>query len=97
MGEGSFKFVILAKMAVAQSVKFPAFFGGAHAVGCVDLMHRDLLVRLFYPTVGAQGAKCTRWIPSSVYAEAYIEMVQTLLPSMPFPPANDLISTFSSL
>ena len=70
---------------------------GIHAVGCVDLMHQNLLVRLFYPTHVTRKQECTQWLPSTVYANGLIDMVNTLLPSMPWPknPIDKLISEFS--
>ena len=83
-------------MAVA-AVKFPTILAGMHAVGCVDLMHQNLLVRLFYPThVKGQDVEYAQWLPSTVYAEGFIDMVNTLLPSMPLPAINKLMSELSN-
>ena len=65
---------------------------GVHDVGCIDLMHKNLLVRIFYPSAEAIGNPSTKWLPSAVYARGYVDMMKVLLPSVPMPPADSLLS-----
>ncbi len=69
---------------------------GIHNVGCIDLMHQDLLIRLFYPTdislPNVLYPNYTKWLPSSTYAQGYINMIQSLLPSASLPSVNDFMS-----
>ena len=63
---------------------------GMHRVGCIDLMHRSLIVRLFYPAEISQQTN-TKWLPNTVYAEGYVEMMNVLLPSVKIPPVEQLL------
>ena len=66
---------------------------GIHNVGCVDLMHKDLLVRIFYPAdADTLHPNYTKWLPSSTYAEGYINMMKALLPLLSLPPFDALMS-----
>ena len=80
----------------ATAIRFPATLGGLHAVGCVDLMHRDLLVRLFYPTVESDTRTDSRrycpWLPSPIYARRYIDFVSIVMPGIAPPPMDSLVS-----
>lgn len=88
---------------MAAAIRFPSLLSSTassrHSVGCVDLMHRNLLVRLFYPTAVVASPDPAdllhtycQWLPSHEYASGFIDMVQTLIPSMPLPPADVLMS-----
>lgn len=56
--------------------------GPYSTIGCVDLMHRHLMVRLFYPTESMSGCNdtTTKWLPSEEYGIGYIEALSSLLP-----------------
>ena len=68
---------------------------GKHEVGCVDLMHRDLLVRMFYPTdPGLTGVhEYTQWLPNSMYAQGFIDFASSILrPDIRKPSVESLMS-----
>ena len=68
---------------------------GKHEVGCVDLMHRDLLVRMFYPTdPGLTGVhEYTQWLPNSMYAQGFIDFASSILrPDIKKPSVESLMS-----
>lgn len=57
----------------------------SRAIGCVDLMHKDLMVRLFYPCTEAgvrssSYSEGTKWLPSEEYGRGYIEAMNSLIP-----------------
>ena len=70
---------------------------GKHEVGCVDLMHRDLLVRMFYPTdPGLTGVhEYTQWLPNSMYAYSFIDFLNSILPDIRKPSVESLMSKLS--
>lgn len=75
------------------TVRFPYSLTG-HSVGCVDLMHNDLFIRLFYPTESHDKSSYCPWLPRDEYASGFVDMALTVMPSMPLPSADSLMGKF---
>ena len=52
---------------------------GSHTVGCVDVMHNDLLVRLMYPTSpdSAGQFEYAKLLPHPKYVRAFLDYLRT--------------------
>ena len=51
---------------------------GSYTVGCVDVMHNDLLVRLTYPTSpdSVGQFEYAKWLPHPKYLKAYLSFMK---------------------
>lgn len=84
---------------MAAATIFPCSTNTRHSVGCVDLMHNDLFIRLFYPseieTIYSSHDNCCPWLPRIEYASGFVDMALTVMPSMPLPPADTMMGMYA--